>query len=102
MNAIYPVREGANRSILLLLVAAVLMASLFLAIRVVDQPVVVKFGNPAAISAGQAVPQVMPVPEPAQNQPAPYTREGATPVPPGAQVSPAPQPVLMLMPPPEH
>ncbi len=101
MNAFYPVHEGTNRFVLWLLAAAVLTSGLFLALRDVDRPVPVRVNLQVVTTAGQAVPQVMPVPEPAQNQPAPYAREGATPVPPpGVQVNPAPQPVPM--PPPGH
>ncbi len=93
MNAVYPVREGANRFMLWLLVAAMVVASSFLALRAVDRPLPVRVVLPVVVSAGQAVPQVSPVPEPPQNQPAPYARDNTTPVPPVVQASPEPQPV---------
>ncbi len=92
MNATYPVREGANRTMMWLLAAAVLMAGLFLALRAVNQTLPVRVNLPVVTAAGQAVPQVVPVPEPPQNRPAPYRQAHATPVPPGAQLPPEPQP----------
>ncbi len=93
MNIHYPVVERANRSMLGLLAAAVLMASLFLVLRGVDQPVGVRVNLPLVISAGQPIPQVSPVPEPPHNQASSDSLASVSPVPPDAQPSPEPQPV---------
>ncbi len=91
----YSVPKRAHRSILWLLIAALILASLFPALQAARQPVVGRFAHPAAISAGQSLPRPLPVPEPPYRRSAPAARASATPVPPGAQLHPVLQPIPM-------
>ncbi len=87
-----PVR--ANRSMLWLLVAALILC-LILALNAALLSVVWQAEPPASISPGQAIPQVVPVPEPPDSQLAADPQGGAAPVLPRAQISPVLQPVPM-------
>jgi hypothetical protein len=92
MNLHYPVPERTNRSMLWILIAALLLTSLIAAMRTSVQNGSLNITpHPAAISANQPVPVAVPVPEPADTQPLPYPGVSATPVPQGAQFSPVPQ-----------
>lgn len=93
MNMHYPAPVQTNRSILWLLAAALLVASLSLALQKIGQPVFATVDHSAARIEVLAVPQPVPVPEPAQSQPAPAAQMSVTPAPAGAPDRPAPQPV---------
>jgi hypothetical protein len=91
----YPVPQHAHRSILWLLIATLILASLFVALQTASQPVVVRIAHPAAISDSPTLLHPIPVPEPPQSQAAHHAHPSVTPVPPGAEFHPIPQPVPM-------
>ncbi len=93
MNIQFPIHERLNRSILLVLALAMLLASLGLVFQAAHQPGVVNFFNPANASGRQALPHPVPVPEPPHSQPALQSRVSSTPIPQGIQQYPAPQPI---------
>ncbi len=93
MNIHYPIHERANPSMLVLLAIAAILISLIAASHVALQPVAVNIGNAANASGSQARPHPLPVPEPPLSQPVLQSHVSSTPVPQGAQLHLAPQPI---------
>jgi hypothetical protein len=93
MNINYPVPQSANRSLLWLLAAALVLVSLFWVHQAIDKPVLVMLAQPAERSPEQVIPRAVPVPEPPPVPSAPLTLANATPAPSGAELIPAPHPV---------
>jgi hypothetical protein len=99
MDLQYPIPERANRSILWMLAAALLIVSLALSLQSARLPVLSKHDRPAASLEGQPISRPLltvkplPIPEPPYNQKTPYTHQSSLPLPMGTQLIPAPLPV---------
>jgi len=93
MNIHYPVPERASRSMLWLLVVALILASLLLAYQATSQLMMVNVVHQVIVSGRQANPQPLPVPEPPHSQPTLQPRVSSILIPQGVQLHPAPQPI---------
>jgi hypothetical protein len=93
MNIHYPVSRHINRSLVWLLAASIVLASLILAVRIIAELQLVEYAHPLRTPANPAVLRPVPVPEPPQSQPAPHPQACPSPVSAGDPLHPAPQPV---------
>lgn len=93
MKSYYPVPRHSNQAVLWWLAAALFLANLIMALQVVGQPVLAELEHPSIFSIHRSLPQALPVPEPPQSQQAAASHVSVTPIPPVAQLRPAPQPV---------
>jgi hypothetical protein len=100
MNMQFSAPYHVNRFVFSLVSFVVMLSALFMAFQlthITPQIILVSAAHPAearpSITATQLIPQVIPVPEPAQSSPAHGPQVQVTPVPAGAQFQPVPQPV---------